>query len=81
MKKIKCNVCACEFIPEKYEHYIARDETRTGLSTIAGGVEEKLYDTFDCPQCGCQIVMQERKRRLSLVATNNVTEDEEECDE
>lgn len=78
MKKIKCNVCACEFIPEKDEHYISRDETKTGLSTIAGGLEEKLYDTFDCPQCGCQMVMQERKRQLCLATTNNATEDEEE---
>lgn len=75
MKKIKCNICACEFIPEKDEHYISRDVTKTGLSTIAGGFEEMLYDTFDCPQCGCQIMVQERKRRLCL--TNNIIEDEE----
>lgn len=80
MKKIKCNVCACEFVPEKDEHYISRDEIKTGLSTIAGGLEEKLYDTFDCPQCGCQMVMQERKRQLCVTA-NNTTEEEDDNDE
>ena len=75
MNKIKCNVCACEFIPEKDKHYISRDCTKTGLSAIGGGLEETLYDTFDCPQCGCQIVIQERKRQLCL--TNNTIEDEE----
>ena len=80
MKPIKCKVCACEFIPEKNEHYISRDEIKTGLTTIVGGLEEKLYDTFDCPQCGCQMVIQERKRHLCL--TNNAIDDivEEEDD-
>lgn len=78
MKKIKCSVCACEFIPEKNEHYISRDEAKTGLSTIAGGFEEKLYDTFDCPQCGCQIVMQERKR---VFYDKNVKEEDDNDDE
>lgn len=76
MKKIKCKVCDCEFVPQIKEHYIARDEIKTGLSTIAGGLEEKLYDTFDCPQCGCQMVMQERKRQL--YQTNNATDEEDE---
>ncbi len=81
MKPIKCNVCACEFIPEKNEHYISRNEIKIGLSTIAGGLEEKLYDTFDCPQCGCQMIMQERKRQLCLTTVDNIAEEESEGEE
>ena len=79
MKKIKCNVCACEFIPEKDEHYISRDKIETGLTKIVNSSEENLYDTFDCPQCGCQMVMQERKRQLCLTdnATDDVVEEED----
>ena len=76
MKKIKCKVCECEFIPEKKEHYVSRDEVKVGLSNLAGGMEEKIYDTFDCPQCGCQNVMGERKRPL-YIKLEKVEEEEE----
>lgn len=58
----KCKVCGKEFELQKEEHYITRDVTRVGLTVIIGGSEEELYDTFDCPHCGCQNVMQGRKR-------------------
>lgn len=74
MKKIKCKVCECEFIPEVKNHYVSRGEIRTGLSAIAGGAEENLYDTFDCPQCGCQNIVGERKR--SLYMGENIKEEE-----
>ena len=66
MKKLKCKVCECEFIPEKKEHYVSRDEVKIGFSSLAGGMEEKIYDTFDCPQCGCQNVVGGRKRELYM---------------
>lgn len=58
----KCKVCNKEFELQRKDHYVARDNGRTGLSALAGGSEEELYDAFDCPHCGCQNVMQERKR-------------------
>lgn len=58
----KCKVCNKEFELKKKDHYIARDIGKSGLAALAGGKEEALYDTFDCPHCGCQNVMQERKR-------------------
>lgn len=79
MKKIKCKVCECEFVPEKKEYYISRDEVKVGLSNLAGGMEEKIYDTFDCPQCGCQNVMGERKRSLYIKLEK--LEEEEESEE
>lgn len=61
--KIKCKVCGCEFEATKEIHYISREEGRVGLSATFGNHEEvKLYDTFDCPVCGCQIVVQKRNR-------------------
>jgi len=62
MKKLKCKICEYEFVPEKENHYISRDEVKVDLSNLACRMEEKIYDTFDCPQCGCQNVMGERKR-------------------
>lgn len=78
MKKLKCKICECEFVPEKKEHYISRDEVKFGLSNLTGGMEEKIYDTFDCPQCGCQNIMCERKR--SLIGKNVKEEVEESGD-
>ena len=44
-------------------HYIPRDEKETGLSAAVGSkTEPSLYDCVDCPECGCQLVIQPRKR-------------------
>lgn len=60
---LKCKICGCEFNAVKKRHYISRDKGRTGLATAFGNnPEDALYDTFDCPACGCQITAQERKR-------------------
>ena len=40
MKKIKCNICGVEFIPESKEHYISRDVG------IEAGIS-KLFTTSD----------------------------------
>lgn len=78
MKKLKCKICECEFIPEKKEHYISRDEVKVGFSSLAGGMEEKIYDTFDCPKCGCQNIVGDRKRELYI--GENIKEDLEESE-
>lgn len=80
MKKLKCKVCQCEFMPEKKDHYVSRDVTKIGLSVVAGGMEAKIYDTFDCPQCGCQNIMGERKREL-YIGENIKEEETEEVEE
>ena len=62
---LKCKVCGTEFPAIEERHYIARDNSRKGLSAALGNVpEEAIYDTYDCPMCGCQVVAQERKRIL-----------------
>lgn len=36
---------------------------KTGLAVAFGSTaEECLYDAFDCPMCGCQVIAKERKR-------------------
>lgn len=59
---LKCKICECEFVPVIDKHYVAKDNGESGLSTMFKSVEGNLYDTFDCPACGCQIIAQERKR-------------------
>lgn len=62
----KCKICDQEFELLVARHYVACDAGRSGLATIVGGPEETLYDTFDCPFCGCQNTVQERKRDFSV---------------
>lgn len=59
---LKCKICGCEFNATIEKHYISRSKALTGLAAISGGEECAEYDTFDCPQCGCQHIAQERKR-------------------
>ena len=62
---LKCKICGTEFPAIEERHYIARDNSRKGLSAALGNVpEEAIYDVYDCPMCGCQVVAQERKRIL-----------------
>ena len=63
---MKCKFCNMEFEVNKKMHYIARDNRELGLATIASNKEEKIYDAIDCPKCGSQIIIQERKRDFGL---------------
>lgn len=51
---MKCNVCGHEFAPKKENRYVS-EERAAGFFQVT-----KYYDCFDCPECGCQIVAQER---------------------
>lgn len=61
---LECKVCGCKFNPVKQSHYIVRDNERASslAPVLSGGAEPMLYDAFNCIQCGCQIVAQQRKR-------------------
>ena len=60
---MKCTICDHEFHPEKKQHYISRDLAKTGMVTVIAATDEPaLYDSFDCPRCGCQVNAQTRKR-------------------
>lgn len=77
---IKCKVCGCEFTPVIDKHYIARDNGESGLTTAFKHTEGNLYDAFDCPACGCQIIAQERKRNY-VPYTESIVDDIEENEE
>lgn len=60
---LECKVCGTKFNAIVEKHYIARDNGKTGLAIAFGSnSEESLYDAFDCPMCGCQVIAKERKR-------------------
>ena len=61
---LECKVCGCKFNPVKQSHYIARDNEKASslVTAFSSDVESTLHDAFDCPQCGCQIIAQARKR-------------------
>lgn len=75
---IKCNICGCEFTPVINNRYTARDNDVTGLATAFKSNEGKLYDTFDCPACGCQKIVQERKRAYIPCVVSEDMEGEED---
>lgn len=77
-KRSYCSVCGDELELTLERHYISRDSGVTGISVIVRNEEATLYDTFDCPVCGCQNIAQERKRCL---IEEKYTEDEEEEDD
>ena len=62
---IECNVCGCKFNPVKQSHYVVRDNEKVSslAPVLNGNAEPMLRDAFDCPQCGCQVVVQPRKRK------------------
>ena len=47
-KRLTCKVCGREFTPWS--------DDRKVIKTASG----RYFDAFDCPRCGCQIVVQER---------------------
>lgn len=57
-----CVVCGRDFPLIFESHYVSKDPGKMGLAAIVGGDEEALYDTFDCPHCGCQNRVQKRNR-------------------
>ena len=76
---LKCKICGCQFNPVVERHYISRDPGTYGLTAAFGSHdEEKIYDSYDCPQCGCQIVVQERKRVFVSIAGDLEMEDDNE---
>ena len=63
---MKCKVCGTELVLTKDNHYTAFVEREEFTSPFVigahcGGKKIVLYDCFDCPSCGCQNVVQERK--------------------
>ena len=76
---LKCKICGTEFPAIKERHYIARDNNKTGAVVVFSKDEEKIYDAYDCPLCGSQIIAQERKRNFESYSIDDFSDDE--CEE
>ena len=76
---LKCKICGKEFEANIERHYISSDNDIKGLTSVIRKEEVSLYDTFDCPSCGCQVIAQERKRSIINIIKNDEYKDE--CDE
>ena len=76
----KCKICNNEFKLKKEERYIVIDNVETGLAVLGKHTQENIYDAFDCPVCGCQNVVNTRKR-MYLEKVLCVDEEDEEEDE
>ena len=79
-KKLTCKVCGEEFYPKDEDRYVtAENKTSGGLAGALNGTTEgpELYDSFDCPFCGCQVVAKRRLRnaRIGEIAPDIVERD------
>lgn len=59
---------------------VSRDNGKTGLAVaFSSTTEEGLYDAFDCPMCGCQVIAKERKREyIPFISTDEEDTDDEQ---
>lgn len=75
---VTCNICG-RTIPLIYEeHYIASDNSVSGITTIISHEAPQIYDAIDCPHCGCQAILQKRKYALEDAELNDLEEDEKD---
>lgn len=82
---LTCGICGGIFPVDKSMHYVSRDENVTGLASIKRKEESTLYDSFDCPICGCQNRLQVRKYTYMDISmdemSGNISEDSESSDD
>lgn len=58
----ECKICHREFALCIEDHYVAQDPKKTGIIAVIGSNDPEVhYDAIDCPHCGCQNILQERK--------------------
>ena len=55
---VKCSICGEQVELRKENRYEVVIEA--GVLQKSLGVKDHLYEAFDCPRCGCQMLMQER---------------------
>lgn len=52
-----CSVCGRDFPLIAENSYVVRENGKQGLQTVISDTEEKMFNAFDCPHCGCQNVV------------------------
>lgn len=76
---IECKVCHRDFALIAEDHYVAQDPNPMGvLATLA---RTHWYDAIDCPHCGCQNILQDRKPKVCPCEYGICDECEEEEEE
>lgn len=60
--KMRCKVCGVNFVLDKSNKYIVMDN-----HSLFDLSERKMFEAFDCPVCGCQNIVNERKSRVSVM--------------
>lgn len=69
---LKCEICGNEFKAIIERHYVCRNDGKVGVvATFQSNPEDTLYDAFDCPLCGCQHLVQIRKRAYRVPEISN----------
>ena len=63
-KMLECSICGLKFAPIAHWRYSAEENKMVGVPAGISGTERpSLHDAFDCPRCGCQIIVNSRMRR------------------
>ena len=65
MKKIKCEVCEKEIDMNNIKSKVYQT---VGRSLITGSA---TFDTIDCPNCGCPIILKARNPRKLNIGVKN----------
>nr|DAH25040.1 MAG TPA: RUBREDOXIN TRANSPORT, RUBREDOXIN, GUILLARDIA THETA [Caudoviricetes sp.] len=66
-KVLECRVCGLKFAPIAHWRYSVEENKITGVfAGISRTERPPLHDAFDCPRCGCQIIVNSRMRRAIL---------------
>lgn len=65
--KHTCKVCGKQFELKKDNKYVVAENK--GLSSIANGY--KYFECFDCPECGCQNIVNIREGNDGKDKENN----------
>lgn len=59
---IKCKSCGKVFVPNLDMHYVAAGQNFSGIISV----NKTYYDAYDCPNCGTQHIMGERKDNMKI---------------
>lgn len=71
---MKCCYCKRRFSLKSQNRYLSAEATTLSNTFYGGGA---VYDTFDCPHCGCQHRI---AQRYSKVEENPKIDTEEDCE-
>ena len=63
-RMLKCKVCGKKFIPRKDKKYEIKRRSENMMMDMFN--RPVIYECFDCPRCGCQLVVNVRETETIL---------------